>query len=151
VLTELLSSKNPMADLAVKEIHVCVAMVSHEGEFLFQQRRHKNPMWDKRWEFPGGKAEQGETYEEAALRELEEETGIVTKKAIFKGDHVHDWHLDDIILRVHLHCFHCPVENKDVRLEDYSCYEQRWLPLSEAHTLDLLDGMVVIDKFFPDR
>ena len=27
------------------------------------------------WEFPGGKKEEGETLEEAAIREVEEETG----------------------------------------------------------------------------
>ena len=108
-------------------------------------------MWDKKWEFPGGKAEEGEAYEDTVVRELREESGLEASEVIFKGDHVHDWRLDDTILRVHLHCFHCPVRDRNVKLEEYSCYEQKWLPLSEAHTLDLLDGMVVIDKFFPGR
>ena len=39
---------------------------------------HRNPVGQmgSRWEFPGGKVEDGETYEQAIVREFEEEFGI---------------------------------------------------------------------------
>lgn len=37
------------------------------------------------WEFPGGFFEQGETPEKGALRELQEETGLIGEEAIFLG------------------------------------------------------------------
>ena len=45
--------------------------------------RHK----ERGWEFPGGKREPGETLEEAALREVEEETGAKLKNLQFIGEY----------------------------------------------------------------
>ena len=50
-------------------------LLLHEGQVLLVQRAR--PPQVGRWTVPGGKVELGETLEAAALRELEEETGIV--------------------------------------------------------------------------
>jgi len=59
----------------VKPIRVAAAVIERDGRFLVCQRPA-----DKRhgglWEFPGGKLAAGETLEEAARRELEEELGL---------------------------------------------------------------------------
>ncbi len=60
--------------------HVVAALIlrgeGHTREVLVCQRRPDQPMGSK-WEFPGGKVEQGETAEVALARELNEELGIV--------------------------------------------------------------------------
>lgn len=43
---------------------------------LLSARRNAPPALAGRWEFPGGKVEQGETPEEALLREIREELGV---------------------------------------------------------------------------
>jgi ADP-ribose pyrophosphatase YjhB (NUDIX family) len=50
------------------------AIVVHEGRFLLVLRA--NPPGKGVYAFPGGRAEAGETPEETAIRELEEETGL---------------------------------------------------------------------------
>lgn len=59
--------------------HVVAALIlrgeAQTREVLVCQRRPDQPMGSK-WEFPGGKVEQGETAEVALARELNEELGI---------------------------------------------------------------------------
>jgi 8-oxo-dGTP diphosphatase len=57
-----------------------VALIDRDGRLLVQQRPVGKPMAG-RWEFPGGKIEQGETPEDALIRELREELGIDTQAA----------------------------------------------------------------------
>ncbi|GAB5447112.1 8-oxo-dGTP diphosphatase MutT [Gymnodinialimonas sp.] len=54
-----------------------VALIDAEGRLLLAQRPEGKSMAGL-WEFPGGKVEDGETPEEALIRELQEELGIDT-------------------------------------------------------------------------
>lgn len=53
-----------------------VALIDGNGHVLMQ-RRKADRVNGGLWEFPGGKVESAETPESAALREIEEELGIV--------------------------------------------------------------------------
>lgn len=57
---------------------VACALIDPDNRVLLAQRPQGKAMAGL-WEFPGGKVEQGETPEEALVRELEEELGIATK------------------------------------------------------------------------
>lgn len=53
-----------------------VALVDRRGWVLLQER-DEHPLIDpEKWGFPGGGREPGETYQQAAYRELAEETGV---------------------------------------------------------------------------
>ena len=54
---------------------VAVALVDADGRILLAQRPPGKPMAGL-WEFPGGKVHEGETPEDALIRELKEELGI---------------------------------------------------------------------------
>lgn len=57
-----------------RPICAVIAVVIRDGQVLLVQRA--NPPDAGHWGFPGGKLEAGETLPEAALRELQEETGV---------------------------------------------------------------------------
>jgi len=59
---------------------VACALVDVDGRVLIAQRPEGKAMAGL-WEFPGGKVDDGETPEEALIRELREELGIDTKQA----------------------------------------------------------------------
>ncbi len=62
-----------------KNVIACgVAIIRRDRQFLISQRK-KNDSFGNYWEFPGGKKNDGETFEECVVREAMEETGITIK------------------------------------------------------------------------
>ena len=56
-------------------IEVSAALLFRNGQLLITQR-HANSHLGGRWEFPGGKRESGETFEQCLVREIREELGV---------------------------------------------------------------------------
>lgn len=61
--------------------HVLVVL-KHEGKWLLTTHKIRGV------EFPGGKAEKGETIEDAAIREVMEETGVTVKNLVKFAEYV---------------------------------------------------------------
>ncbi|MEX6506410.1 8-oxo-dGTP diphosphatase MutT [Jiella sp. M17.18] len=59
---------------------VACALIDADGRVLISERPAGKALAGL-WEFPGGKLEPGETPEEALVRELQEELGVVTQVA----------------------------------------------------------------------
>jgi 8-oxo-dGTP diphosphatase len=72
-------------------ITIVAAVIERDGRLLICQRR-KDGMLGLKWEFPGGKVEEGETAEAALARELREELGVALRscKEIARVQHTYD-------------------------------------------------------------
>lgn len=84
--------------MSVKVVLVAAcAIVDADGRVLIAQRPEGKSMAGL-WEFPGGKVDPGERPEDALIRELKEELGIVVKEAClapltFASHTYEDFHL----------------------------------------------------------
>ncbi len=69
------------SDLASMEvvsvIHVVCAVIESDAGLILACQRDDDRHLGGLWEFPGGKIEKGESAEEALIREIQEELGIV--------------------------------------------------------------------------
>jgi len=65
-----------------RPVKVAAAILEKDGKILVARRRKLDRMGGK-WEFPGGKIEEGETPEQGLERELKEELDIETKTGEF--------------------------------------------------------------------
>jgi 8-oxo-dGTP diphosphatase len=62
-------------------IHVAVAVIFNAAGEVLVTRRPRHVDQGDRWEFPGGKVEQGEAVLQALVREIEEEVGLRIEQA----------------------------------------------------------------------
>jgi len=66
---------------------VSVAIITDGGKVLMARRRASEG--EISWVFPGGAIEAGESPEQAAVREVDEETGLKVESVRVLGDRVH--------------------------------------------------------------
>ena len=110
---------------------IAIAVVEHAGRFLIGQRSPGIPLAGL-WEFPGGKVEPGETAEQAAIRECQEETGLDVRIAGEYPPHIQQYDHGHVELRF----FRCtPLDPDAVAVEPY-----RWIPRAELANYEFPAG-----------
>ena len=110
-----------------------VALVDRRGWLLLQERDEHPVIDPEKWGFPGGGVEDGETFEAAAYRELEEETGVRLEGGL---------ELFDEFICDCGKCGDCPVAvyaiAVDLTDDDIECHEGRQMVFVEpTRALDL--------------
>jgi 8-oxo-dGTP diphosphatase len=66
---------------------IAAAVIIKDGQVLLVRRRVKEG--ELSWQFPSGQVEPGETGEQAAIRETQEETGLTVRPSGSLGERVH--------------------------------------------------------------
>ena len=124
--------------------YASVALVDRRGWVLLQER-DEHPVVDPDcWGFPGGGVEPGEDAEQAAYRELAEETGVRLDSGLtlFGEFAIHDEGRDRCTLYA---------AGTDLTDDDVDCHEGRQMVFVDpehARTLELTRGAALIPPFF---
>jgi len=103
--------------------HASIAIVINNNTVLLQKRE------DFRiWTLPGGEVENGEIYEEAAIRETKEETGLIVK-IVRHVANIHRPQLGDF-----QHIYLCRVIGGEIIKQSSETVDVSWFPIDKLPT-----------------
>ena len=114
----------------MKTVRVVAGIIIEDGKVFATQRGYGE--FKDGWEFPGGKIEQGETPEEAVVREIMEEldTEVEVKELFDTVEY------DYPKLHLSMDCFICKIKKGDLVLKEHEA--AKWLTKETLHTVDWL-------------
>ena len=121
-------------------IDVVAAVIQKNTKYLIAQR-NRNKHFAFHWEFPGGKVDNGETFEIALKREIKEELSIdikILKKVSSQK------HKDDKI-NVNVHYFLC--EHSDGKINLFEHEDLKWVTKTGLFSYKMAPGDSKIIKF----
>jgi 8-oxo-dGTP diphosphatase len=105
-------------------IDVAAGLVFRDGKLLIT-RRHADVHLGGFWEFPGGKREPNESFEDCLVRELREELGIEVKVGELVESLTHEYPEKT----VHLRFFRCDWRENEPQL--LGCSDFQWVTAAE--------------------
>jgi 8-oxo-dGTP diphosphatase len=127
----------------MKEIRTVAGVVkNNKGEILCTLRdKGKYDYVSFKWEFPGGKIEDGETNEETLTRELHEELDIDVKieKFIYQVEHDYpDFHLSMTL-------YECRLLTEEIKMNVHK--EIKWMTPKDIMSLDWAAADIPVAQF----
>ena len=120
----------------MKTIEVVAAIIHQNEKILATQRGYGD--YKGWWEFPGGKMEEGETEEQAIVREIREElnVGICVERKVCTVEY------DYPTFHLRMHCFWCNIAEGTLELKEHQ--SARWLEKSEWESVGWLPADVLV-------
>ena len=126
----------------MKQIEV-VAAIIRKGDKVFATQRGYGE-WKDYWEWPGGKVEEGESPEQALIREIREE--LSTEISVDKFLHTVEWDYPKFHLT--MHCFVCSLTGEAPHLNEHEA--ARWLGSDELDSVHWLPADIILLPMIAD-
>ncbi|MDC7245209.1 MAG: (deoxy)nucleoside triphosphate pyrophosphohydrolase [Sphaerochaetaceae bacterium] len=113
----------------MKQIHVAAAVIEKDNKIFAAQRKDAGELALK-WEFPGGKLEEGESGAQAIVREIREELSvdIVVKGHFLRVSHQYE------SFHITMDAYLCKLTRGDIRLNEH--VDSFWCPVEQLMDLD---------------
>lgn len=123
----------------MKTVKVVAAVIRKDNKIFATQRGYGD--FKGGWEFPGGKVEDGETPEQALVREIKEELAT----DIEVGDFIADIEYDYPTFHLSMNCFWATIKDGNLTLLEHEA--AKWLDADSIYSVDWLpaDEMIIPD------
>ena len=117
----------------MKSKNVVAAIIKKNNQYLIVQRNRKKHLGLK-WEFPGGKVYDNETFEEALSREIREELNIT----INMHEKIAEEKYKDEKIDIVLHYFLCSQKSGTIKLNEHE--DLAWVEKKYFDKYDFAEG-----------
>lgn len=114
-------------------LDVVAAIIKKEDYYLLA-KRNKDKYMGLKWEFPGGKVEQNETFEEALSREILEELNVNIEIHNKVGEESYR----DEEINIILHYYMCSLIDLDIVLSEHEAVE--WVKKQDFLKYEFVPG-----------
>ena len=121
-------------------IDVVAAVIKKNNKYFIAQR-NRNKHFAYHYEFPGGKVDNNENFENALKREIKEELSINIK--IIKK--IASEKYNDEMIDIEVHYFLCEVQNDKIILSEHE--EMKWVQKDDIIKYKLAPGDAKIIKY----
>lgn len=119
-----------------------IACIAIKGKKILVAHRNPTGQMGGRWEFPGGKVEDGESDQTSIVREMQEEFGITVKPGEFIGEAVFEHNEKQVAL----HCYRIFVPRMGLlfkyRLTEHT--EYKWISVDDVEKLNFVDSDMLL-------
>ena len=115
----------------MKELEVCVGILHNKNQFLIGKRK-ANDKFGGKWEFPGGKIDEGELPEECIIRELKEELNI----DVLSLNHYNSYVQNSKNIKLIIHSFIINNYIGNPSLQEHDNLE--WVEIKDIHGYDMI-------------
>lgn len=109
-------------------------VIRYEDEVLLIKRKHEP--YAGHWALPGGFIDPGETPEQAAIRELQEETGLVVNKVNYVGEYKEAYR-DPRMENAWSFAYSLTIPHKQRLNPGDDASEARWVPIDQLSKIPL--------------
>ena len=120
----------------MKVIKVVAAIIAEKGRIFATQRGYGE--FKDGWEFPGGKIEEGETPQQALVREIQEELDTEVEVGDLLGTVEYDYPT----FHLSMQCFLCRIKSGMLNLKEHEA--ARWLAEDELDSVDWLPADIEV-------
>ena len=117
----------------MKSKNVVAAIIKKNNQYLIVQR-NRNKHLGLKWEFPGGKVHDNETFEEALSREIKEELNIT----INMYEKIAEEKYKDEKIDIVLHYFLCSQKSGTIKLNEHE--DLVWVEKKDFDKYDFAEG-----------
>ena len=120
----------------MKVVKVVAAIIAEKGRIFATQRGYGE--FKDGWEFPGGKIEEGETPQQALVREIQEELDTEVDVGNLLGTVEYDYPT----FHLSMQCFLCRIKSGRLNLKEHEA--ARWLAEDELDSVDWLPADIEV-------
>ncbi len=123
----------------MKTVKVVAAVIRDKERIFATQRGYGE--FKGGWEFPGGKIEEGETPEEALIREIQEELEV----SVSVGELIQCIEYDYPSFHLSMDCFWAEIQSGNLVLKEHEA--AKWLTKNELDSVNWLEAdLELVDK-----